>query len=103
MTTSDYAQSAKTAATSAAAKAVETAKQAAAKVNLPFDLPKFDLSKFDLSKVDLSKVGLSKVDLANIDVSAMANTARDRVETVAKDVSTSVSHKVTLVREAVGI
>ena len=98
MTTSDYVQSAKTAATSTAAKAVETAKQAAAKVNLPFDLP-----KFDLSKVDLSKVGLSKVDLANIDFSAMANTARDRVETVAKDVSTSVSHKVTLVREAVGI
>ena len=88
MTTSDYAQSAKSAATTAATKVMEAAKQAAAKVNLPFDIPNVDLSK---------------VDLANIDVNAMAATARDKVETVAKDVSASVSQKITLVREAIGI
>jgi hypothetical protein len=101
MTSKDYAPAMKVAA---AAKATTTKAAGAAKAttfkaansamaSLPFDLPKFDLPKFELPKVDV----------LNLNFSAMATSARTRVETTTTDVRNSVNHGVTLLREVVGI
>ena len=101
MTSKEYAPAKKAAA---AAKATTTKAAGAAKAttfkaansamaSLPFDLPKFDLPKFELPKVDV----------LNLNFSAMATSARTRVETTTTDVRNSVNHGVTLLREVVGI
>ena len=111
MTNEDYAPvkkvaaAAKTTTTKAAGTAKATTSKVAnsAKASLPFDLPKFDLAKFELPKFDLPKFELPKVDVLNLNFSAMATSARTRVETTTTDVRNSVNHGVTLLREVVGI
>ena len=106
MTNEDYAPVKKVAAaakattTKAAGTAKATTSKAAnsARASLPFDLPKFELPKFDLPKFELPKV-----DVLNLNFSAMATSARTRVETTTTDVRNSVNHGVTLLREVVGI
>ena len=95
MTSKEYAPAKKVAA---AAKAPAKKVAAAAKASLPFDLPKFELPKFDLPKFELPKV-----DVLNLNFSAMATSARTRVETTTTDVRNSVNHGVTLLREVVGV
>ena len=111
MTSKEYAPAKKVAAaakattTKAAGTAKATTSKAAnsARASLPFDLPKFDLAKFELAKFELPKFELPKVDVLNLNFSAMATSARTRVETTTTDVRNSVNHGVTLLREVVGI
>ena len=68
------------------------------------DLPKFDLPKFDLPKVDLPKFELPKFDLPKLpDVPAWVGDARARAHGRAVSAKDTVSHTVTLIREAVGV
>lgn len=72
------------------------------KVELPkVELPKVELPKVELPKVDLHRLDLRKVDLA--DLTELADQARTRVHDTASSVRGSVSHTVTLLREAVGV
>jgi len=68
-----------------------------------FDLPKFEVPKIDLPKFDLPKLPDFSGKVSLPDVPAWVGDARARAHGRAVSAKDTVSHTVTLIREAVGV